>query len=79
MPWIISVGLKILAALVLALLVYLWIPEKSPRKRKGAITRLNQTLEGGRGTAQNERGKDLPSRKKQRPLPVSIPHWHHQK
>ena len=30
--------------LVLGLLIYLWIPEKDPKKRKAAISRLNKTI-----------------------------------
>ena len=35
-----------ITCLVLALLIYLWIPEKDPRKQKAAISRLNETIRG---------------------------------
>jgi len=75
LPWIIALSLKILAGLVLALLVYLWIPEKSPKKRKEAITRLNQTLEGVPGPPEGKKFHGCSPKDSCESLPAGTPHW----
>ena len=61
--WVVA---GVATCLMLALLIYLWIPEKDPRKQKAAISRLNkivnesqrQGISIGQGIEARERGLD---------------------
>ena len=65
---------------MLALLIYLWIPEKDPRKQKAAISRLNETIRENAyrqaaGQPQSER-KDIPCQPTE-PSHLPAASWRH--